>query len=62
MVFEPQGERRRSAIMAEEALLPHEDNSSLPHREKEVSMRWRKPKVKEVCVGLEINDYFPAVL
>ncbi|MGH6873638.1 MAG: pyrroloquinoline quinone precursor peptide PqqA [Aestuariivirgaceae bacterium] len=25
-------------------------------------MRWRKPKVKEVCIGLEINDYFPAVL
>ncbi len=25
-------------------------------------MRWKKPKVKEVCVGLEINDYFPAEL
>jgi len=25
-------------------------------------MRWKKPKVKEVCIGLEINDYFPAVL
>jgi len=25
-------------------------------------MRWKKPKVKEVCVGLEINDYFPAAL
>jgi coenzyme PQQ precursor peptide PqqA len=25
-------------------------------------MRWKKPKVKEVCIGLEINDYFPATL
>jgi coenzyme PQQ precursor peptide PqqA len=29
---------------------------------REKTMRWKKPKVKEVCVGLEINDYFPAVL
>ncbi|MGQ0486693.1 MAG: pyrroloquinoline quinone precursor peptide PqqA [Hyphomicrobiales bacterium] len=25
-------------------------------------MSWKKPKVKEVCVGMEINDYFPAEL
>jgi coenzyme PQQ precursor peptide PqqA len=29
---------------------------------REKTMRWKKPKVKEVCIGLEINDYFPAVL
>ena len=27
---------------------------------KESVMKWTKPKVKEVCVALEINDYFPA--
>lgn len=25
-------------------------------------MRWKKPRVKEICVGLEINDYYPAEL
>lgn len=25
-------------------------------------MSWNKPKVKEVCIGMEINDYFPAEL
>jgi coenzyme PQQ precursor peptide PqqA len=25
-------------------------------------MSWKKPKVTEVCVGMEINDYFPAEL
>jgi len=25
-----------------------------------IAVRWSKPKVKEICVGLEINDYFPA--
>jgi coenzyme PQQ precursor peptide PqqA len=25
-----------------------------------VPMKWTKPKVKEICVALEINDYFPA--
>jgi coenzyme PQQ precursor peptide PqqA len=24
------------------------------------AMSWRKPKVVEICIGLEINDYFPA--
>jgi coenzyme PQQ precursor peptide PqqA len=28
----------------------------------EDAMKWAKPKVKEVCVGMEINDYFPAEL
>jgi coenzyme PQQ precursor peptide PqqA len=23
-------------------------------------MTWNKPIVTEVCIGLEINDYFPA--
>jgi len=23
-------------------------------------MSWNKPVVTEVCIGLEINDYFPA--
>ncbi|MGE0213214.1 MAG: pyrroloquinoline quinone precursor peptide PqqA [Parvibaculaceae bacterium] len=26
------------------------------------SMRWMKPTIEEVCIGLEINDYFPAEL
>jgi coenzyme PQQ precursor peptide PqqA len=29
---------------------------------KEDRMRWKKPKVKEICIGLEINDYYPAEL
>jgi coenzyme PQQ precursor peptide PqqA len=28
----------------------------------EACMSWKKPKVTEVCVGMEINDYFPAEL
>ena len=28
----------------------------------ETVMSWNKPKVKEVCIGMEINDYFPAEL
>ncbi len=28
----------------------------------EVIMNWNKPKVKEICIGMEINDYFPAEL
>ena len=26
----------------------------------EAIMNWNKPKVKEICIGMEINDYFPA--
>lgn len=29
---------------------------------KEINMKWSTPKVSEVCVGMEINDYFPAEL
>ncbi|QIG52442.1 pyrroloquinoline quinone precursor peptide PqqA [Nordella sp. HKS 07] len=25
-------------------------------------MKWVKPTIEEVCIGLEINDYFPAEL
>ncbi|WP_144294038.1 pyrroloquinoline quinone precursor peptide PqqA [Rhodoligotrophos appendicifer] len=25
-------------------------------------MFWRKPVIEEICIGLEINDYFPAEL
>ncbi|MFN0194169.1 MAG: pyrroloquinoline quinone precursor peptide PqqA [Rhizobiales bacterium] len=25
-------------------------------------MKWSTPKVTEVCIGMEINDYFPAEL
>jgi len=25
-------------------------------------MKWMKPRIEEICVGLEINDYFPAEL
>ena len=28
----------------------------------EDTMKWVKPTIEEVCVGLEINDYFPAEL
>jgi coenzyme PQQ precursor peptide PqqA len=24
--------------------------------------KWNKPTIEEVCIGLEINDYFPAEL
>ena len=27
-----------------------------------IVMSWNKPKVKEVCIGMEINDYFAAEL
>ena len=26
------------------------------------TMKWVKPKIEEVCIGLEINDYLPAEL
>jgi coenzyme PQQ precursor peptide PqqA len=29
---------------------------------KENAMKWSTPKVIEVCIGMEINDYFPAEL
>jgi coenzyme PQQ precursor peptide PqqA len=29
---------------------------------KEKAMKWSTPKVTEVCIGMEINDYFPAEL
>jgi coenzyme PQQ precursor peptide PqqA len=29
---------------------------------KETAMKWTAPKVKEICIGMEINDYFPAEL
>ncbi|MFL5260649.1 MAG: pyrroloquinoline quinone precursor peptide PqqA [Hyphomicrobiales bacterium] len=25
-------------------------------------MKWAKPTITELCIGLEINDYFPAEL
>jgi coenzyme PQQ precursor peptide PqqA len=25
-------------------------------------MTWATPQIVEICVGMEINDYFPAVL
>jgi coenzyme PQQ precursor peptide PqqA len=27
-----------------------------------VAMKWMKPTIEEICIGLEINDYFPAEL
>jgi coenzyme PQQ precursor peptide PqqA len=29
---------------------------------KENIMKWSTPKVIEICIGMEINDYFPAEL
>lgn len=29
---------------------------------KETTMKWTTPRITEVCVGLEINDYLPAEL
>jgi coenzyme PQQ precursor peptide PqqA len=26
------------------------------------TMKWVKPTIEELCIGLEINDYFPAEL
>lgn len=26
----------------------------------ETPMKWVKPTIEEMCIGLEINDYFPA--
>jgi coenzyme PQQ precursor peptide PqqA len=31
------------------------------NRRKEL-MTWATPQIVEICVGMEINDYFPAVL
>jgi coenzyme PQQ precursor peptide PqqA len=30
--------------------------------ESEDAMKWSKPKIVEICIGMEINDYFPAEL
>jgi coenzyme PQQ precursor peptide PqqA len=27
-----------------------------------LAMKWVKPTIAEVCIGLEINDYLPAEL
>jgi coenzyme PQQ precursor peptide PqqA len=26
------------------------------------TMKWMKPTIEEICIGMEINDYFPAEL
>jgi coenzyme PQQ precursor peptide PqqA len=33
-----------------------------PLDEMENAMKWSTPKVVEICIGMEINDYFPAEL
>jgi coenzyme PQQ precursor peptide PqqA len=43
-------------------LLSSESAMVLPQLLKESTMKWSTPKVKEVCIGMEINDYFPAEL
>jgi coenzyme PQQ precursor peptide PqqA len=40
--------------------VPYTGFASKNIRRGESQMKWSKPKVKEVCVALEINDYFPA--
>ena len=32
----------------------------LPHRE--VNMAWKSPKIREICIGMEINAYMPSEL
>jgi len=41
-----------------------EDFKAIQHAEitMEDSMKWAKPTVTEICIGMEINDYFPAEL
>jgi coenzyme PQQ precursor peptide PqqA len=29
------------------------------YKREDTHMRWTKPRVEEICVGLEINGYFP---
>jgi coenzyme PQQ precursor peptide PqqA len=37
--------------------------SNLWHLQMETTMKkWHTPRVSEVCIGLEINDYLPAEL
>jgi coenzyme PQQ precursor peptide PqqA len=45
-------------------LLPRLANDAIFARRyyKESAMKWNTPKVTEVCIGMEINDYFPAEL
>jgi coenzyme PQQ precursor peptide PqqA len=31
-------------------------------KQEEQLMTWATPQIVEICVGMEINDYFPAVL
>ncbi|OLO08080.1 coenzyme PQQ precursor peptide PqqA [Salinicola sp. MH3R3-1] len=32
----------------------------IDNRPQELPMSWTTPEVKEICVGMEINDYMPA--
>ncbi|MBV8457441.1 MAG: pyrroloquinoline quinone precursor peptide PqqA [Acetobacteraceae bacterium] len=32
------------------------------HTEGVVAMAWTRPKLREVCIGMEINGYLPAEL
>jgi len=34
-------------------------NQSANEQQEDHPMRWTKPRVEEICVGLEINGYFP---
>jgi coenzyme PQQ precursor peptide PqqA len=35
---------------------------TLVKKQMERTMKWAKPRIEEVCIGLEINDYLPAEL
>jgi coenzyme PQQ precursor peptide PqqA len=35
-------------------------NGSEQNRVRSPAMRWSKPVVEEICIGLEINGYYPA--
>jgi coenzyme PQQ precursor peptide PqqA len=28
----------------------------------EIAMSWKRPKIREICIGMEINGYLPADL
>jgi coenzyme PQQ precursor peptide PqqA len=31
-------------------------------REENPTMTWTRPRLREICIGMEINGYFPGLL
>jgi coenzyme PQQ precursor peptide PqqA len=55
-----EGVRKTNANVVLRGVVQHETKGRYGKRRSD--MKWTTPKVAEICVGMEINDYFPAEL